>query len=111
MSAMNLGELYKAASRALSAEPDRRALQDASSMALHLADMVSWASACIDPRGEVRVALDEIRGAARVAYERCGHAGVGTLHDAVADLADAIARHDRDLQAGNAGTGYIVDSL
>ena len=111
MSAMSLGELYKAANRALSAEPERQALQHASSMALHLADMVSWAPACIDPRGEVRVALDAIRAAARLAYDQCGHAGVGTLHDAIADLAEAIARHDRDLEAGNAGAEYIVDSL
>jgi len=106
---MNLGELHGLAGRALAGEPDSRALRGASTMALQLAEMVGWAPARIDPRGEVRAALDALRASARSAYEKQDVAEIALLHDALADLMDAIARHDLDLEPGNAAGEDIVE--
>lgn len=94
---MNLRDLHDAARAALEETPNRAQLQRAAGMALHMAEMVGWAPGLIDPRGDVNQALDEIRSASRARFEADPNPGLATLHDALADLMDAIARHDRDL--------------
>ena len=106
---MNLRDLQAAATTALSAVPNRRELHRAAGMASSLAEMVGWAPASIDPRGEVRAVLDEIRATARQLFESGGQQEVAVLHDAIAGLMDAIALHDRDLEPGHPVEATLVD--
>ena len=96
---MNLRELQRLARAALADASPRDELQRATGMASSLAEMVGWAPGAIDPRGEVLAGLDGIRSIARARFEVEQSPESATLHDAIADLTDAIARHDRDLAA------------
>lgn len=94
---MNLRALYRLAHAALADASPRDELPRATVMASNLAEMVGWAPGAIDPRGEIRRSLDGLRAAARARFDAARSPDIAALHDAIADLTDSIARHDRDL--------------
>ena len=95
---MNIGLLHGAARAVLNGEPCRYDAQGVAGMALQMAEMVGWAPGMIDPGGELNTGLERLRQMARDRYEREPRPGMASLHDAIADLMDAVARHDRDLR-------------
>lgn len=81
------------------AAPDPAALPVLTQDTLNLADMVGWAEGPIDPEGRYAERLAGFLGALRAQYEAAPNNGIAALHDSLGQLADAIARHDRDLAA------------
>ena len=94
---MNLAALRAAALAALAAGANPAEAARAATMAARMAEMVGWALGPIDPRGEVLDVLAAICRAARERFESGGETSFAGLHDALAELAEAIAAHDRDL--------------
>lgn len=94
---MNLRALHRLVHTALAGGSPRDELQRAAGMASSLAEMVGWAPGEIDPCGEIRTVLDGLRAAARARFDVERSPDIAALHDAIADLTDAIVRHDRDL--------------
>lgn len=107
---MNLRQLHDAARAALLDASHPQAPRQAANMALHLAEMVGWAPGLIDPKGEVGSMLDALRSESRARYEADSRSDIAALHDAIADLMDAIARHDRDLDPRAADDDVLVSS-
>lgn len=95
---MSLTELLQAVERFLDA-PDPKALPALTQSASDLADMVGWAPGPIDREGRVTDHLFAVLDRLRERHAAQADTGIATLHDALASLGDAIARHDRDLTA------------
>ncbi len=98
---MNPRELLRAIEHYLAA-PDPAALPVLTQDIHNLADMVGWANGPIDPEGRLTEKLAGFLGQLRAQYEAAPNGGVAALHDSLGQLADAIAYHDRDLDAGRA---------
>ena len=97
---MSLTELLQAVERFLDA-PDAAALPVLTQGASDLADMVGWAPGPIDRDGRVTDHLFAVLDRLRERHAAQADTGVAALHDALASLGDAIARHDRDFTAGD----------
>ena len=97
---MSLTELLQAVERFLDA-PDPKSLPALTQSASDLADMVGWASGPIDRDGHVTDRLFAVLDSLREHHAAQPDTGIATLHDAIASLGDAIARHDRDFTAGD----------
>jgi hypothetical protein len=95
---MSPGELLKAAERFVDA-PDAAAVPVLTQAVEDLADMVGWAPGPIDPEGRFAGRLGPLLERLRERHAIQADASVATVHDALASLGDAIARHDRDLDA------------
>ena len=95
---MNIRLFHGAATAVLSGEACRYDAQGVAGMAQQMAEMVGWAPGAIDPKGELHDGLDRLRQTARNRFEEGQQPGMASLHDAIADLMDAVARHDRDLR-------------
>lgn len=98
---MSPRELLRAIEHYLAA-PDPAALPVLIQDIQNLADMVGWAKGPIDPEGRLTETLAGFIGQLRARYEAAPSDGVAALHDSLGQLADAVARHDRDLDAGRA---------
>lgn len=94
-------ELLHAVERYLTV-PDPAALPVLTQDVHNLADMVGWANGPIDPEGRLTETLASFIGRLRAQHEAAPNDGVAALHDSLGQLADAIARHDRDLDGGRA---------
>lgn len=94
---MNIATLHRDALQAIAGDLDTQELHRLTNMASHFADMVGWASGVIDADGRVQAAFDQVRHAARERFETDRNQDVAALHDAIAELLDAIVRHDQDL--------------
>ena len=94
---MNIATLHQDAMQALTGELDEQEVRRLTKMALHFADMVGWATGVIDADGRVQAAFDQVRHAARERFETDRNQDVAALHDAIAELLDAIVTHDQDL--------------
>lgn len=105
---MNIRLLHDAATAVLNGEACRYDAHGVAVMALQLAEMVGWAPGAIDSGGELHDGLDRLRLKARDRYERDRQPGLASLHDAIADLMDAIARHDQDLRGDGVGEDDVV---
>lgn len=68
-----------------------------------LADMVGWAPGPIDPRGLWLERLATLQDDLRLRHTQTGEDGIDLLYAALGNLGRAIARHDGDLDAGEAG--------
>jgi len=84
---------------------DSRTATDNSRVALaqsasDIADMVGWAGGPIDPHHQAIEQLQVLMARLRGVHDQVPNASVAALHDALADLARAIDRHDRDLERG-----------
>lgn len=97
---MNPGQFLQAVQRYLDA-PDPASPPILIQAATDLADMVSWAPGPIDPDGLFIERLQTLQGTLRARHEQLPDSGVAALHDALAELHAAIARHDGDLTAGD----------
>lgn len=106
---MNIASLHQDAMRALADEPDKNELHRLANMAWQLAEMVGWAPGVIDTDGRVLAAFKQVREAARKRFETDQNQDIAALHDALADLMDAIARHDRDLLPVSSDDDDVVD--
>lgn len=96
---MGVGELLKAAEAvAADGAPDRR-LGELAREAMALADMVGWAQGPIDPEGRFAARLDTLLAGLRRRHAADSNEALAALHDALAELGDTVARHDRDLDA------------
>ena len=93
---MNPAELLQAIERFLDA-PDAATPPVLTQAAVDLADMVGWAPGPIDPEGRFTDRLLALLAALRAHHDAAPDNGVAALHDALGQLADAVARHDRDL--------------
>lgn len=93
-------ELLQAIERYLAA-PDPAALPVLTQDTLNLADMVGWAEGPIDPEGRFTERLIVLLAALRSYYDTAPDDGVAALHDSLGQLADAVVRHDRDLDRGD----------
>jgi len=94
---VNIASLHRDAMQALTGELDKQEVHRLTNMASHFADMVGWAPGVIDPDGQVHSAFGDVQAAARKRFEADQNPDVAALHDAIADLIDAVARHDKDL--------------
>jgi hypothetical protein len=65
--------------------------------AMAFADMVGWASGPIDPEGVLLRRLAALQSDLELRYAQTRSAAIAAVHDALTDLARAIARHDDDL--------------
>ena len=99
---MRPGELLHTIERYLAA-PDPTSLPGLTQDVHNLADMVGWADGPIDPAGRFTDRLNSLLAALRAQHQAAPSGGVAALHDSLAELADAIVRHDRDLDAKSAG--------
>ena len=106
---MNIRLFHGAATAVLNGEACRYDAQGVAGMAQEMAEMVGWAPGEIDPRGELHTGLDRLRQKARARFEEARQPGMATLHDAIADLMDAVARHDQDLSGDSAAEDDVVD--
>ena len=97
---MSPTELFNAVERFLDA-PDPKALPVLTQSASDLADMVGWAPGPIDRDGQLTDRLFVLLGRLRAQHAVQVDNGVAALHDTLASLGDAIARHDRDFTAGD----------
>ena len=104
---MNIQLFHGAATAVLDGEASRFDTRGVAGMAVQMAEMVGWAPGLIDPGGELHNGLERLRQKARARYERDPHPAMASLHDAIADLIDAVARHDRDLR----GDGVVEDDV
>ncbi len=64
-----------------------------------LADMVGWANGPIDAGGQLLERLATLQDDLRLRHARTEEPSLALLHDALADLGRAIARHDEDLDS------------
>lgn len=93
---MSPAELLLSVERYL-ADPDPDAAAVLERAAAGLEDMVGWASGPIDPEGRFATRLMSLQDALRARHALHAQGEVAALHDALAALREAIARHDRDL--------------
>ena len=100
---MNLNELHAATRAALSKAPDGALLLSLAVEAERMADMTGWATGVIDPQGRIAAAFDDLKRQARLHFEETQSPDVAQLHDALAGLINAIARHDDDLNPDGVG--------
>mgnify|MGYP001569620479 CR=1 FL=1 len=100
---MNLNELHAAIRDALTQAPDGALLLRLAVEAERMADMTGWATGAIDPRGRIAVTFDDLKQQARLRFEEMQSPDVAQLHDALAVLINAIARHDDDLRPDGPG--------
>ena len=100
---MNLNELHAATRAALSKAPDGALLLSLAVEAERMADMTGWATGVIDPQGRIAAAFDDLKRQARLHFEETQSPDVAQLHDALAGLINAIARHDDDLSPDGIG--------
>lgn len=105
---MNLNELHAGVRNALSQAPDDMLLHRLSVEAERMADMTGWANGPIDPRGQIIPAFENLKQQLRVRFEATQNPEIANLHDSLAGLINAIARHDDDLNP--AGVGATEDS-
>lgn len=94
---MTLKELCKAVNEALNDHPDGLNLRRLSRSAAEIASLTGWAPGVIDPNGRFAKICVDLQQRARDLYEKTGKDEVAELHDALADLREAVARHDSDL--------------
>ncbi|MFZ0256306.1 MAG: hypothetical protein WAN46_11795 [Gammaproteobacteria bacterium] len=106
---MNVARLHRDAVAALSGEPGKGEWRRLANMAWHFADMVGWATGVIDRDGQLQRAFGELTVVARRRFQANHDPDVAALHDAIADLIDAIARHDRELMPSGNDDDDIVD--
>ena len=104
---MNLNELNVAVRDALLRAPDSMLLRRLTLEAERIADMTGWAIGPIDPHGQVVAAFDALKRQARLRFEETPSPDLAQLHDALAELINAIACHDDDLDP--AGLGAAED--
>ncbi len=100
---MNLNELHAATRDALSKAPDGALLLSLAVEAERMADMTGWANGPIDPHGRIAAAFDALKRQARLRFEETSSPDTAQLHDALAVLINAIARHDDDLSLDGIG--------
>lgn len=100
---MNLNELHAAVSEALSLLPDGSRLSRLALEAERMADMTGWANGPIDPKGRIVAAFEALKEQARLRFEETQSPDLAQLHDALAGLINAIARHDDDLNPDGIG--------
>lgn len=98
---MTLKELCKAVNEALHDHPDGLNLRRLSRNAAEIASLTGWAPGVIDPHGRFAKICVDLQQRARDLHEKTGKAEVAELHDALADLREAVARHDYDLDPNN----------
>lgn len=100
---MNLNELHTATRAALSEAPDGARLLSLAVEAERMADMTGWATGPIDPQGRIAAAFDVLKQQVRLRFEETPSPDLAQLHDALAVLINAIARHDDDLSPDGIG--------
>ena len=105
---MNIRLFHEVATALLNGEACRYDTQGVAVMAQQIAEMVGWAPGAIDPKGGLQDELERLRQTARQRYEREPQPVMASLHDAIADLMDAIARHDRDLRGDSVAEDDVV---
>lgn len=93
---MSPAELVRNVERFLAA-PDPKALPVLTQDTHNLSDMVGWASGPIDPEGRFTERLLALLAALRARHEAAPDDSIAALHDALGQLAETVARHDRDL--------------
>ena len=96
---MNLSELLTASRDALSNTSNEAILSSLALEAERMADMTGWAIGPIDPQGKIAAVFVVLKQQARQRFEETQSPDVAQLHDALAELINAIVRHDRDLDA------------
>ncbi len=70
-----------------------------------LADMVGWANGPIDPLGQWLERLSALQDDLQHRHAQASAPEILLLNDRLTRLGQAIAQHDRDLDAGEAGEG------
>ena len=100
---MNLNELHVAVRDALLQAPDGMLLPRLALEAERIADMTGWAIGPIDPHGQVVAAFETLKQQARLRFEETASPDLAQLHDALAELINAIACHDDDLDPAGLG--------
>ena len=106
---MNLNELHAAILIAFSQAPDGARLSSLAVEAERMADMTGWATGAIDPQGRIAAAFDALKQQARLYFEETQSPDMAQLHDALAVLINAIARHDDDLRPDGIGASEDND--
>lgn len=99
---VTLKELCKAVNDALNDRPDGRRLRQLSRSAEEIASLTGWAPGPIDPQGRFAKICKDLEDRTRTLYERTAQHELAELHDALADLREAVARHDEDLKPSSA---------
>jgi hypothetical protein len=100
---MNLNELLTASRDALSQTSNDAILTSLALEAERMADMTGWAIGPIDPQGKIADAFAVLKQQARQGFEETQSPEVAQLHDALAELINAIVRHDDDLRPDGVG--------
>ena len=100
---MTLTELYKAVAAALTDHPDSQRCKQLARNAQEIAALTGWAPGVIDPHGHFAGRGAELRERIKHLYQASGQETLAELHDALADLTEAVARHDADLTAARDG--------
>lgn len=106
---MNLSAFHAATHAALSRAPDGALLLSLAVEAERMADMTGWANGPIDPKGQIVAAFGDLKQQARRRFEETQSPDVAQLHDALAVLINAIARHDDDLSPDGIGASEDND--
>lgn len=94
---MTLNELCKAVNAAISVRPDGLRCRQLTRNALEIAALTGWAPGVIDPQGRFDQLCTELQGRIKRLHETSGGNELAELHDALAELREAVARHDDDL--------------
>jgi uncharacterized protein YbjT (DUF2867 family) len=94
---VTLKELCKSVNDALNEHPDAARLQRLARNAIEIASLTGWAPGVIDPYGRFAKICIDLQERARGLYEKTGKRELAELHDALADLREAVAKHDDDL--------------
>ncbi len=95
---MSIAELMRAIAAAIQAEGPAARYTQLAQNADALADMVSWAPGIIDATGKLSDHLATLQQELHARHDQTPDAGLAALHDALGDLRNAIARHDRDFE-------------
>jgi hypothetical protein len=106
---VNISSLHRDAVAALSGEPGKGEWRRLANIAWHFADMVGWATGVIDRDGQLQRAFGELTALARKRFQADHDPDVAALHDAIADLLNAITRHDKELMPAGNDDNDIVD--
>ncbi len=105
---MTLTELVQGVQRLLAGEGSDEAHLLARE-ALRLTDMIGWATGLIDPQSKIDDRLELLQQRLRARHTAQPQDEIAILHDALGDLRNAIARHDRDL-GGESDDDHTVDT-
>lgn len=101
---MKLPELYQAVERLLDAEQaDADECTQLAKRAVEIAALTTWAPGAIDPQGRAAEISGQLEARLRERYGEDRGQALAELHDALADLRAAIARHDEDLRPSAGG--------